>query len=117
MASTLASHLDPRNAEGKLYERLPDNAVRCVACGHRCLIREGRRGICKVRFNEGGRLLVPRNYVAVLQCDPVEKKPFFHVLPGTNALTCAMSALPPKRWTSRLTSWSPTRSGTTVVWW
>jgi pyruvate formate lyase activating enzyme len=90
MASTLASHLDARTAEGKLYERLPDNAVRCVACGHRCLIRDGRRGICKVRFNDGGRLLVPRNYVAALQCDPVEKKPFFHVLPGTNALTFGM---------------------------
>src|SRR5919109_1881826 len=90
MASTLASHLDARTAEGKLYERLPDNAVRCVACGHRCLIRDGRRGICKVRFNEGGRLLVPRNYVAALQCDPVEKKPFFHVLPGANALTFGM---------------------------
>src|ERR687883_82973 len=90
MASTLASHLDARTAEGQLYERLPDKAVRCVACGHRCLIRDGRRGICKVRFNEGGRLFVPRNYVAALQCDPVEKKPFFHVLPGTNALTFGM---------------------------
>src|SRR5919198_5831612 len=90
MASSLASHLDARTAEGMLYERLSESAVRCVACGHRCLIRDGRRGICKVRFNEGGRLLVPGNYVAVLQCDPVEKKPFFHVLPGTNALTFGM---------------------------
>jgi pyruvate formate lyase activating enzyme len=90
MSTTLAERLDARTAEGKLYERLPGGEVRCVACGHRCLIREGRRGICKVRYNEGGRLLVPRNYVAALQCDPVEKKPFFHVLPGTNALTFGM---------------------------
>src|SRR5918998_3197897 len=90
MSTTLASHLDARTTEGTLYERLPDNAVRCFACGHRCLIREGRRGICKVRFNEGGRLLVPRNYVAALQCDPVEKKPFYHVMPGSNALTFGM---------------------------
>jgi pyruvate formate lyase activating enzyme len=88
--STLTSLLDRRTAEGKLCHRLPDGAVRCVACGHRCLIREGRRGVCKVRFNEGGVLHVPRNYVAALQCDPVEKKPFFHVLPGSNALTFGM---------------------------
>jgi pyruvate formate lyase activating enzyme len=73
-----------------LAEFLPDRSVRCVACGHRCLIREGRRGICRVRFNQGGRLLVPRGYVAGLQCDPVEKKPFFHVLPGADALTFGM---------------------------
>src|SRR5829696_85887 len=88
--SPLAAELDRRTAEGALYERLPEDAVRCVACGHRCLIRDGRRGICKVRFNEGGTLYVPRNYVAALQCDPVEKKPFNHVLPGSNALTFGM---------------------------
>lgn len=75
---------------GELYERLPDNAVRCFACGHRCVIREGRRGICQVRFNDGGELRVPHGYVAALQSDPVEKKPFFHVLPGANALTFGM---------------------------
>jgi pyruvate formate lyase activating enzyme len=69
---------------------LPDGAIRCVACGHRCLIREGRGGICRVRFNQRGRLLVPRGYVAALQCDPVEKKPFNHVLPGADALTFGM---------------------------
>jgi AmmeMemoRadiSam system radical SAM enzyme/AmmeMemoRadiSam system protein B/AmmeMemoRadiSam system protein A len=64
--------------------------VRCVACGHRCLIGDGLRGICKVRFNEGGQLRVPFGYVAALQCDPVEKKPFFHVYPGSDALTFGM---------------------------
>src|ERR671932_684049 len=86
----LAAALDRRTTEGELYVKLPDDAVRCVACGHRCLIKDGRRGICKVRYNEGGVLRVPRNYVAALQCDPVEKKPFFHVLPGANALTFGM---------------------------
>jgi pyruvate formate lyase activating enzyme len=76
--------------EGTLYERLPDNAVRCFACGHRCLIREGRRGICQARFNQGGELRVPWGYVAALQADPIEKKPFFHVMPGSNALTFGM---------------------------
>jgi pyruvate formate lyase activating enzyme len=90
MTDTLAPRLDLRTREGVLAEPLPDGAVRCVACGHRCLIREGRRGICRVRFNQGGRLLVPRGYVAGIQCDPVEKKPFFHVLPGADALTFGM---------------------------
>jgi len=88
--STLAEILDPLTVEGELYERLPEGAVRCFACGHRCLIRAGRRGICQARFNEGGELRVPWGYVAALQSDPVEKKPFFHVLPGSNALTFGM---------------------------
>jgi pyruvate formate lyase activating enzyme len=81
MTDSLAAHLDARTTEGLLAQRLPDGAVRCVACGHHCLIRDGRRGICRVRFNQGGTLRVPRGYVAGLQCDPVEKKPYFHVLP------------------------------------
>ena len=88
--TTLAEILDPLTVEGDLYERLADNSVRCFACGHRCLIREGRRGICQARFNQGGELRVPWGYVAALQSDPIEKKPFFHVLPGSNALTFGM---------------------------
>jgi pyruvate formate lyase activating enzyme len=64
--------------------------VRCVACGHRCLIPEGRAGVCKVRFNKGGTLYGPRGYVAGLQDDPIEKKPFFHAVPGTRALSFGM---------------------------
>ncbi len=88
--STMADVLDKLTVEGTLYERLPDNSVRCFACGHCCLIREGRRGICQVRFNQGGTLRVPWGYVAALQSDPIEKKPFFHVMPGSNALTFGM---------------------------
>jgi len=43
-----------------------------------------------VRYNQGGQLKVPFGYVAALQCDPVEKKPFFHVYPGSDALTFGM---------------------------
>ena len=88
--SSVADLLDRMTVEGTLYERLPDDAVRCYACGHRCLIREGRRGICQVRFNQGGELRVPWGYVAALQADPIEKKPFFHVLTGSDALTFGM---------------------------
>jgi len=87
---TLADHLDAMTAEGEQVEQQPEGAVRCIACAHRCLIRPGKRGICKVRFNQGGKLRVPFGYVAALQCDPIEKKPFFHLLPGSEALTFGM---------------------------
>jgi pyruvate formate lyase activating enzyme len=76
--------------EGELYEKLPDGKVRCYACGHRCVILPGLDGICRVRYNEGGTLYVPAGYVGALQCDPTEKKPFFHAYPGSLALTFGM---------------------------
>lgn len=86
---THAYMLDQHTAAGSLA--VPEgDALRCVACGHRCLIGDGKRGICKVRSNVGGELRVPWGYVAALQCDPVEKKPFFHVMPGSDALTFGM---------------------------
>jgi pyruvate formate lyase activating enzyme len=65
-------------------------AIRCLACGHRCFIREGKPGICKVRLNRDGELRVPGGYVAGLQVDPIEKKPFFHAFPGRDALSFGM---------------------------
>lgn len=88
--SALASAVNTMVREGVLYEKLPDNRVRCFACAHGCHISDGGRGICQVRYNVGGTLFVPRGYVAALQCDPVEKKPFFHVLPSSDALTFGM---------------------------
>jgi pyruvate formate lyase activating enzyme len=73
-----------------LIERKENGDVQCFACGHRCLVKPGRDGVCRVRFNENGTLLVPYGYVATAACDPIEKKPFFHVLPGSNALTFGM---------------------------
>jgi pyruvate formate lyase activating enzyme len=74
-----------------LIQRKDDGAVQCFACGHRCLIKPGRDGVCRVRFNpDGSGLLVPHGYVGALACDPIEKKPFFHVLPGSDALTFGM---------------------------
>jgi pyruvate formate lyase activating enzyme len=87
---TLKEVLESQTVEGELYERLENNRVRCVACGHRCVIFDGLDGICRVRFNRGGKLLVPRGYVGGLQVDPVEKKPFFHALPGALALSFGM---------------------------
>jgi pyruvate formate lyase activating enzyme len=82
--------LEKYTVAGELYEKLEGNRVRCVACGNRCLIPEGASGICKMRFNKGGILQVPHGYVAGAQCDPIEKKPFFHVHPGARAFSFGM---------------------------
>jgi pyruvate formate lyase activating enzyme len=77
-------------AATELVERLPDGRLKCYSCGHRCPIPEGREGVCRVRYNEGGVLKVPWGYVGAIQCDPIEKKPFFHALPGSDALSFGM---------------------------
>lgn len=81
----LATHTQ----RGELW-RPEKDGLRCVACGHRCFIPQGLSGICKVRFNQDNELRVPTGYVAGLQVDPIEKKPFFHALPGARALSFGM---------------------------
>jgi pyruvate formate lyase activating enzyme len=76
--------------EGDLYDKQGDGLVRCFACGHECLIAEGKTGVCRMRFNRGGKLMVPYGYVSGLRVDPIEKKPFFHVLPGSATLSFGM---------------------------
>jgi len=85
----LARVLGGLTREGDLHDH-EAGGIRCHACGHRCFIPPGRAGVCRVRFNDGGTLRVPWGYVAGLQCDPIEKKPFFHVLPGSEALSFGM---------------------------
>ena len=79
-----------READSALWDKLDNNRVRCYACGHCCPIPDGQPGVCKVRFNRGGTLYVPWGYVAGVQCDPIEKKPFFHAHPGALAYSFGM---------------------------
>jgi pyruvate formate lyase activating enzyme len=88
--ATLKDVLDARTREGELYHHLDNEWVHCYACGHNCKIPPGALGVCKVRFNEGGRLMVPWGYAGGVQCDPIEKKPFFHVHPGALAYSFGM---------------------------
>ncbi len=74
----------------QLVVRGRDGRVRCLACGHRCTILPGRGGVCRVRFNSGGELRAPAGYVAGLQIDPIEKKPFYHAFPARDALSFGM---------------------------
>jgi pyruvate formate lyase activating enzyme len=89
-AETLRESLTHNTRKGDVVESMPDGWVRCLACGHRCKIAPGHEGICKVRFNRDGILYVPTGYVAGLAVDPIEKKPFFHLLPGSSALSFGM---------------------------
>ncbi|HDP35403.1 MAG TPA: AmmeMemoRadiSam system radical SAM enzyme [Candidatus Hydrogenedentes bacterium] len=70
--------------------RLEGDVAQCLACAHQCRIKPGRGGVCGVRLNRDGVLYAPDGYVAGLQVDPIEKKPFYHVLPGANALSFGM---------------------------
>ena len=89
---TLRDILDARvrEADPSLVKNLGNNRVRCFSCGHCCPISEGQPGVCKVRFNRGGKLYVPWGYTAGMQCDPIEKKPFFHAYPGALAYSFGM---------------------------
>jgi pyruvate formate lyase activating enzyme len=76
--------------EGYLYEKLDRDRVRCFLCNHRCLIKEGARGICGVRENHSGRLFtLVYDKIIAAHTDPIEKKPLFHFLPGTRSYSIA----------------------------
>ncbi len=88
--ASLQAILHENVREGELHEKLDRNRVRCFACGHCCPIPDGHAGVCKVRYNRGGTLYVPWGYVGGVQCDPMEKKPFFHAYPGALAYSFGM---------------------------
>jgi len=76
--------------EAMLYRKLSDNRARCNLCAHRCMIGDGKKGICQVRENRDGTLytLVYGRPIAQ-HVDPVEKKPLFHFYPGSTAYSIA----------------------------
>ena len=89
---TLAQVLEQRTADAapELVEPIDRGRIRCYSCGHECPIPEGAVGVCKVRFVRDGTLHVPWGYVGGVQCDPIEKKPFFHAHPGALAYSFGM---------------------------
>jgi len=74
--------------EAMLYGQLAENEVACKLCNHRCKIKEGRRGICGLRENRGGKLytLIYGKIIAE-HIDPIEKKALFNFLPGSRAFS------------------------------
>ncbi|MFP6637011.1 MAG: hypothetical protein VB778_00060 [Nitrospinaceae bacterium] len=92
MPSKPISHpIDSLTRSGDLVKKLDGKT--CYAqqsCEHLYKLRPGQRGVCKVRFNSEGTLMVPFGYSAGLQNDPIEKKPFFHAIPGSWAMSFGM---------------------------
>ncbi len=76
--------------EARWYQKLSNSRVRCDLCNHRCVIEDGKLGICAVRENRSGTLysLVYGKLIAS-HVDPIEKKPLFHFLPGTTSFSIA----------------------------
>ena len=76
--------------ETLIYEKLEENAVKCNICNHFCVIKDGKKGRCRVRENKGGKLLslvYPK--VIAKGVDPIEKKPLFHLKPGSFSYSIA----------------------------
>ncbi|MBO4556910.1 MAG: AmmeMemoRadiSam system radical SAM enzyme [Elusimicrobiales bacterium] len=75
--------------EAMFYERRK-NGVQCLLCPHFCFLEEGIRGKCRARQNIGGRLhTLVYGLPSAVNIDPIEKKPFFHLLPGSWAYSFA----------------------------
>ncbi len=76
--------------EAMLYSPLEEGKVRCYLCNHRCTISPSKRGICGVRENREGKLytLVFGRAIS-LNADPIEKKPIFHLYPGSTSFSIA----------------------------
>jgi pyruvate formate lyase activating enzyme len=87
-SGTRQGYLNPQPA--LFYQALPNNQVKCRLCPRGCEVMDEHRGACGVRENRGGKYytLAYGNPCAV-HVDPVEKKPFFHVLPGSSSFSIA----------------------------
>ena len=76
--------------EAMLYEKLANLKVKCLVCNHYCILKDGQRGICGVRENNKGKMNI-LNYgkTVASNIDPIEKKPLYHFLQGTNTYSFA----------------------------
>ncbi len=76
--------------EASWFDKLPDKQVRCRLCPRACVVSEGRRGHCDVRENRKGTYYsLVYGQIAAAHQDPIEKKPFYHFLPGSTAFSIA----------------------------
>ncbi len=76
--------------EARFYDKLSDERVKCTLCPHDCVISDGARGACGVRYNDRGTLYtLVYDKVVSREINPIEKKPFFHFHPGSYAYSIA----------------------------
>lgn len=73
---------------GRYFRKTSDGGVDCELCPHRCHLESAQTGICKVRRNLGGNLVLPYNgCLSAIAIDPIEKKPLYHFLPGSEVFS------------------------------
>ena len=85
--------------KAKLYKKIKGKTVQCQNCSHYCVLKDGETGICGVKKNINGTLYNLRyGKICALGIDPIEKKPFFHFLPGTFSLSLASAGCNFKCW-------------------
>jgi pyruvate formate lyase activating enzyme len=78
------------HVEARYYTPLPDREVECTLCPRKCRLGDRERGYCGVRQNDGGTYYtLVYGKACSMNVDPIEKKPFFHFFPGTNAFSFA----------------------------
>ncbi|MDX9767989.1 MAG: AmmeMemoRadiSam system radical SAM enzyme [Ectothiorhodospiraceae bacterium] len=88
MNDTRNASPDAGTVPTRYWHALPDGRVQCDACPRECKLHEGQRGLCFVRANEGGRIVLTSYGRSSGFCvDPIEKKPLNHFLPGTPVLS------------------------------
>ena len=92
--SCVSCHKTSNKDERGTYDH-EENIVKCLLCAQECIIKEGKRGECRTRININGRLrtLVYGHPISV-HVDPIEKKPFYHFLPGAQAFSLATAGCP-----------------------
>ena len=74
------------------YQKSGEGSVMCLLCPHNCVLKEGNKGICRIRFNNNGQLYTMAwNNPCSICIDPIEKKPLYHFLPGTQILSLAIA--------------------------
>lgn len=77
------------------FTPLPQSAIRCELCPRKCRIEPGRRGHCRVRENRGGEAVsLAYGNPSLVQIDPIERIPFFHVMPGARSLSVSTAGCP-----------------------
>lgn len=91
--------------EAYLYKQLRGKKSQCQTCAHYCVTENGKRGICGVRENKEGKIYsLVYGKPCAINIDPIEKKPFFHFLPGSQSLSvatvgCNFACLNCQNWT------------------
>ncbi|PJA92602.1 MAG: hypothetical protein CO133_02300, partial [Candidatus Komeilibacteria bacterium CG_4_9_14_3_um_filter_37_5] len=73
-----------------ILKQIKNGGYQCTLCHHNCFLKNGQTGLCRTRKMINNQLMVLNyNQIVALQVDPIEKKPLYHFLPGSQTLSLA----------------------------